>query len=343
MLLVVFGAGASFDSDPNPECQPPKESDRNRPPLAHQLFSPRSGFLYAQDRYPECKAIVPFLQHVAEGSSFEQRLERLQEEAKEYPERNRQLAAVRFYLQDMLSTVGNSWYSHLRGVSNYYTLLDQIRRHLGILGEPVCLVTFNYDVLLDTDLHHFGIKFQRISDYTVSREFKLFKVHGSVNWARFVTTAITDVQRLDANGMARALILEASNLEVSDEFFVTNQIPMRPHGNRAVFPAIALPLASKSKFECPATHLTELVTLLPSVTKLLLVGWRGDDQHFLAILRKHLSNRPISCLAVAASDHEASETVRKVQRAGINLGSGTVAHGFTAALVGFQIDDFLKS
>jgi hypothetical protein len=43
MLTIIFGAGASYDSDPgNPSANVVNPSfDQNRPPLAKDLFNPR--------------------------------------------------------------------------------------------------------------------------------------------------------------------------------------------------------------------------------------------------------------------------------------------------------------
>ena len=40
-------------------------------------------------------------------------------------------------------------------------------------------------------------------------------------------------------------------------------------------------LRSKSDFECPEEHLDHLWKLLPEVTKVIVVGWRGSELHFL--------------------------------------------------------------
>ncbi len=62
MLLVIFGAGASFDSAPT---YPPGANvlggDRlnnfHRPPLANELFENRPVFAEAITRLPECQPI----------------------------------------------------------------------------------------------------------------------------------------------------------------------------------------------------------------------------------------------------------------------------------------------
>jgi hypothetical protein len=52
-------------------------------------------------------------------------------------------------------------------------------------AEPICLVSFNYDLLLDRALESFDYQPQRPADQFRSHTvLKLFKPHSSVNWAR---------------------------------------------------------------------------------------------------------------------------------------------------------------
>ena len=72
---------------------------------------------------------------------------------------------------------------HAAGVSNYSTLvnnIEQFRRS----DEPVILITFNYDTLIERALSlTFGdFTFKEIQDYVRWPAYKLFKLHGSVNW-----------------------------------------------------------------------------------------------------------------------------------------------------------------
>src|SRR5260370_5304529 len=76
MLMVIFGAGASFDSCPTylPGAQVPMSGDQARlnklyrPPLANELFENRPLFAEAIDRFPECRTIVPRLRNLGERS-----------------------------------------------------------------------------------------------------------------------------------------------------------------------------------------------------------------------------------------------------------------------------------
>jgi hypothetical protein len=51
----------------------------------------------------------------------------------------------------------------------------------------------------------------------------------------------------------------------------------------------AIPVESKTDFECPPDHLTALSDLLPKVRNILTIGWRATEKHFLTLLRERLS------------------------------------------------------
>src|SRR5207248_10578199 len=74
MLTVIFGAGASYDS--NPDSPPTSGQIRpDRPPLSDELFADRFG--YAVDRYRACRPLIHDLRRLPAGTSIEEELDRL--------------------------------------------------------------------------------------------------------------------------------------------------------------------------------------------------------------------------------------------------------------------------
>src|SRR6266852_5014379 len=121
MLMVIFGAGASYDSFGG--VRPPTYENSFRPPLANQLFSLRFGDDY--NLFPQCHAVIGLLQRP--GVTVETVMEELQQQAANYPTGLKQLAAIRFYLQRMLGRCQREWTIQVtKGPTNYKTLLDQI-------------------------------------------------------------------------------------------------------------------------------------------------------------------------------------------------------------------------
>ena len=170
MLVVIFGAGASYDSNPALASNSAGFHEY-RPPLANDLFSNRKGFSDALQQFPQIQPILPHLRLRQANLTVEQVLESLQAEAADYPVGIRQLAAIRFYLHCMLWECMDNWRTIHNGVTNYKTLLDLINRRLAAY-RSVCMVTFNYDTMLEDALPVVGVKISTIDDYLSHPTFK---------------------------------------------------------------------------------------------------------------------------------------------------------------------------
>jgi hypothetical protein len=321
MLLVIFGAGASYDSVPT---YPPGShiavgetlNHFHRPPLANDLFANRPAFADAITLFAECQPIVPQLRNL-KGVNLEAALQDLQSKARDYPRGLQQLAAVRYYLQYILWQCGNAWRIVAKGVTNYNTLLDQIERsNKG--NNPVSLVTFNYDTLLEDALSNFGLQIESFADYTKKHPFyRYFKVHGSVNWARIVENEIQSKNPAHAWSVAHEWIQRVAELHITDDYVLCSEYPTAIVGGRPAFPAIALPIEKNKNFECPPNLLTELCALLPETSQILTIGWRATEEHFLNLLKTHL--RPGVHLHVVAGTRGDAEDARvRICRALVN-------------------------
>jgi hypothetical protein len=233
MLMVVFGAGASYDSAPSL----PGGGQEWRPPLANDLFENRPNFAAIAQGYTRLLPIIPYLREL-HGASVEQVLETLRDEAQEYPDGHRQLAAVKYYLRDILWECTDRWTKQVLRVTNYRSLLDKIARKRPS-DEPLLLVTFNYDALLEDALSDHGFKTNEISDYIQSHhKYKLIKLHGSINWSRVLTFPTLwegkTMNRFD-------LIDRAADLKMSAQI-VVNNYKADQERQILLFPAIAIPV-----------------------------------------------------------------------------------------------------
>jgi hypothetical protein len=84
-----------------------------------------------------------------------------------------------------------------------------------------------------------------------------------------------------------------------------------PYG-KTLFPVIAIPVQNKTEetFACPRTHLTYLQELLPSITKILIIGWQAREAHFLEMLRRGLTKDHLThLLVVGGTSQYASATL----------------------------------
>lgn len=338
MLMVIFGAGASYDSCPT---YPPRAdvltSDGlarlnrfNRLPLANELFENRPLFADTIERFPDCQPIVPRLRSLT-NETLEAALEDLQTQSEAYVRGRRQLAAVGCYLHQVIAGSENGWRGVAKGVTNYKRLLDQIERTHP--KEQVCLVTFNYDTLLEDALRQFDLPITSIDDYTKKHPFyRVFKLHGSTNWAREVETTAHIEMGPNIDSIFAQLIEQLEEIRITDTYVFSPNDPAGLVRSKPTFPAIAIPVERKHEFECPQHMLDQLVELLPKITKILVIGWRATEAHFLDLLNKHLQwgRNPYVCI-VSADQAEAEQTGARI-RAAVPFSSFNAepAAGFTA-------------
>ncbi len=133
MLMVIFGAGASYDSFPSrrpfAELEVMRRDNPSRPPLANELFSHTDRFRHLLNNYPKCRPLVARLEPRDRRTlSLEEQLEQFESQAATDPERKRQLLSIRYYLRDLIADCDLSWSQTTYGVSNY-------------IGDPVFLDT----------------------------------------------------------------------------------------------------------------------------------------------------------------------------------------------------------
>lgn len=173
---------------------------------------------------------------------------------------------------------------------------------------------------------------------------QLIKLHRSVNWARVFQTRAS-YHNNNPWTVVRDHIERAASLEISNVFVQTDQHPCGLFENGlGLVPAVAIPVEQKAYFECPETHLRELERLLPQIDKLLLIGWRASEDHFLELLRKHLKG-PILAQVVAGSEGEARNIARGLQEGALSHITVHWEHapaGFTDFIVNRRADAMLS-
>jgi len=340
MILVIFEAGASYDSLPSVEPNPNWIHSEFRPPLAKDLFDDRAIFAKGLADFPDCYPIAPYLQAAQKlGHTIEYELEKLERESETDPERKIQMAAIRYYLHMVIWECEREWNDVTRGITSYVTFLDQLRR-MRQNEEPVCLVTFNYDRMIESALRSvFRVTIDNISQYIAHDAFKLFKLHGSVDWAREIDTPEIEVGDRNTWDVARELIRKADQLTISGRYRMVAERPIGAADGLVLYPALAIPVETKREYEWPIEHLDCLQGYLPKITKVLTVGWRGAEQNFLHLLGESLSD--VSLCAVAENQTAAENVVESFDQVGVRGGRAAKV-GFSEFVVRREAEEFLR-
>jgi len=355
MLMVVFGAGASYDSV-HPTIGRTRERgefEHFQPPLANEIVDLRTNFGEAMGRFPECSALALQLRKALKaGRQLEEELERLQRESREYPPLLRQLAAFRFYLQLTMWGCSLEWPKRANGATNYVALLNRIDRWRHARSEKVVLVTFNYDTMIEQAMERtIGIQMRQMDDYLASPDYKLCKLHGSVNWGRLCTTYVA---ARDPHTVQVELIRRAAELTFGDVFeilanpnrLITSNLSMTGYDRQALFPAIGIPVEEETSFECPDAQVQTVTSAIPDVTRLLIIGWRGTERRFLDLWRGGV-NSDLAIQVVAGSpeggSRPAAETIQNLTLVGIKGREIEANVGFSEFVEGDLLDELLES
>jgi SIR2-like domain len=352
-LAIIFGAGASYDFLPT---YPPSPGDRSldrfredRIPLADHLFENRPEFASIASKLPRLIPLLPELRNRSGNRSVEQILEELNSLEKNHRywrQRQRELAAIRFYLQQAIWSSEAAMVSHAAGVSNYTSLIRYIEEFRQS-EEPVILITFNYDTLIEAALSlHFGdFNFGTTDDYVRRSSYKLFKLHGSVNWGHF----IEDDARIDvhqpAEHLRKAIIDLADDIRYRNNQFTVLDGPNVKVEDWLYLPAISIPVQQKSHFSCPQEWLPQLDTLLDGVSNLLVIGWRGGEEHFLERVVPVLNkNAEFHLSVVSHTATSANETQIRLRGAGLRLAqeASLFGGGFTNFISSDDVKTFLR-
>ncbi len=286
--------------------------------------------------------VVPLLQQRPKGIGVEQILQRLVENEKAYGIRTQQMMSVRFYLQRIIWQSTAEWVQESGGATSYATLVDLIRQYQP-QNAKVAFITVNYDMMLEQVLTTLmDWEFRSVADYVHEDGWSLFKLHGSVNWGRVVTGVSQPVSSYADPELVNLLIRGASADQLTDSFYVVPQLPGVRKDTLALAPAVAIPVEAKSSFECPSAHITALAQLLPSVSRLMVIGWRAQDQEVLDLLRKEIGH-PVRGYVVSGSENGAVETIRRLDAAGVIGEYDASFAGFSQSVTSGELEPILSS
>jgi hypothetical protein len=334
--MVIFGAGASYDSCSSfpPEQWPRGGTAWHRPPLAKELFLNVPQFRGISRTYDRFQPLLPDLEA---QENVEAILEGFREKAVSDVECRRQLWAVQYYLRELINYCQANWINHTHGVSNYRTLLDQVRE-----CNRVCFVTFNYDTLLDSALQSFDHPLRTMSEYTSGPKFSLIKLHGSIDWKYWIPKTTTNLQRNDQpqpQDLIRAALSVGDRAIIDKDGNTPSETKIELH---FYLPALAIPTASNQRFVCPPAHIQALGDAIRHVTRIAIVGWRAAERNFLEMLATGLPNE-VEAIAACGNTDAAEATLGRLSAAGIRGKFQASPGGFTDFVVNRRIEPLLPT
>ncbi len=291
MLLIIFGAGASYDCDEDTI----SISNRVKIPLANDLIN--KDLTYVQEAMTRWPGAVSLLNRLVALKTKIQIDFNLEEAL--YSELQRgntsvqaQLLSFKFYIHDIIRNAERQVRSNNQGNTNYTALLNLLQLNEIDTKFGISLVTFNYDTLIDTACTQTypTWEFDKFEDYISGFDLvKLYKPHGSLSWKQPYTTA----HQPGRVGVIKALENHASfgatkNQQQIVNFFDDN--PLIVQGNYISEPVLALPYREKTAFAFPDEHKQSLIRDMEKITHILTIGWRGTEKHFYNEILSKISN-----------------------------------------------------
>jgi hypothetical protein len=299
-------------------------------------------------RYPACQPLLKRLR--AAGSNVEPELENIRTEAVRQTYLARQLEAVRYYLAALIQDAEHRSLSTIPDhVTNYVDLLEDIEEWRVRSGErdKVCLVTFNYDTLLDRACRTvLGLKLGSPDAYIHEGDYIVLKLHGSIDWYEEVDSP---GKELPTGYIERAnqLIDMVGRYQRTGRYCMGGQDltgwgPLRP--------AIAVPMVTKTgdDFACPGDHIRRLQQAIPDVSHLLVVGWRGAEGHFHERWRQAATTKTVLHKAyVVDASEKAAAAVDSTLKREMAIGGGVrwdwAIEGFSRYVESSAVKGFLGS
>jgi hypothetical protein len=315
MKMVIFGAGASFDSHFHYY-----EKDFNhtwRPPLANELFAPRNdSFLKIYNNYFGVKSLLSGL-NVKED--LEDYFDLLWTKAKD--ENNKEILSLIvnlvYAIQELMLEISEK--NKNIGLSNYSAIVNQANLYSNLKNQDVAFVSFNYDLLLENAISEVYVGGQsplnHLDNYTNNR-IKLFKPHGSANWGKKIKTIInreTDSHQKYFYEFKYDFDRIEEMLESDFELIYSDSkkriLPSSFYGETDIdyfFPQLLLPMKNKDEFIMPESQIKLLEEITPNVNEILIIGWKGNEEKFNTLLRNYLMDRDVSITVVSSNDNDSN-------------------------------------
>ncbi len=348
-LCVVFGAGASHDCIPNrselAEADiviaglPEKPWRLLKPPLTKDLAAWSHLRNWVLGHYPDAVPVIATLRERLDGDPTDS----LEQVLAEYAEmafagdtdRMRHLMATRFYLRDLLIACSEYTLSVpvSGGATSYVAFVLNLWDWAKRTGNYLCLVSFNYDYLLDHACSTiWRLEYRNdIASYIRDDHVGLFKPHGSAHWGYPVRDPESGRTR-----MAKAnYVIGHAEMRTGGRI-ETCWTPLGDDRPTASIPALALPLHGKNEFVMPDEHRIHLRGM-PPISRLITVGWRAAEDNFIELLKNQfIQTKPIAFLNVTGGDDPDADHVALLER----LRPWTGDRLFTAAGNGLHGDGF---
>jgi hypothetical protein len=297
-ILVILGAGASFDALG-------RAGYGISPPLTNRLADSSSYTSPIVDKYPLARPVlVKLRQAISQSTNANLReqsfsLEETLAEFRRNSDRNamtmHQITAFRFYLRDLLYQTALKVHGQNEGINAYSHLVQDLVNWSNRTNQIVCFINFNFDPLLEWACEvEIPFKAERLMDYYVGERIFVLKPHGSVLWS-WEDEGIPEEPNtepydsvIDCGEPTDTQLLTLHATKTPVDMFPDRQTNLFS----CAYPALALPMAGEKAFVWPEEqeYLFRNRFQIGAFGKILTIGWRGNEKHFVDLLPSRVSD-----------------------------------------------------
>ncbi len=292
-ILIVIGAGASFDSWPKHLAS---TEHYKKIPLANDLFAAlpaQNELLNQYNLMGLARQLRRKIEFLGKNFDIEAELENINKVASNRNDPNtiKSLFITRFYLQHLIKNMAIGTLNHTNSDTVYVDLLNQLKDWIDESPSTrfVDIVSFNYDHLLEKAMetvysYDWSSKNKNtpLNAYYAGNNLRIFKPHGSINWGREILKNDQHFSYSELN----AVFSEFDQIELAHSFQLVDPNIFTDARQKIFIPAIAIPFKQKTNFdECPQEMLAKMLEAVQDADKIMTFGWKGTDEHFTNLLK----------------------------------------------------------
>jgi hypothetical protein len=193
------------------------------------------------------------------------------------------------------------------------------------------------------------MKLSTLDAYIHEGDYIVLRPHGSIGWQEEVDSPGNELTGGDVE-QANRLIDLSGRYQRTGRYAMPGQDLLEWGPRGPLRPAIAVPMVTKTgdDFACPRTHIQVLHEVVPYVSQLVVVGWRGAEGHFHERWRSAAANKTVlqKVLIVDAGD-KAARQVEETLKPGLKIGGGVLwnreINGFSSFVEGSAVKSFLAA
>ena len=201
-------------------------------------------------------------------------------------------------------------------------MLNQAFEYSKSKNEDVIFVTFNYDLLLEYSLRKVYPDNGKSSGDLLLEEYtkfplKIYKMHGSCNWFRKIKPGFIKGRDFGpANFIYRNQPLYDELKSFLEDDVIVRNDSTRIFGNfgdeiEHFFPELLIPFRSKDSFILPEFQKKSLEENISKVDSILIIGWKGNEESFLELMKEKLKDKSIEIFSVNGENVQIQDNLRK--------------------------------